>query len=380
MTDLRPPATGTPPGPTPPSPEPAALAPPPEPVAPVAPGATGSTSPLPGPLHPDPTLSQAPTATTSSRTTPDRASAAAVRVVPGASGSLPAGDGPAGGGGQGGGLAKDAVGLVEVATRHAPAEGERAWRRLRVPRGVERLAGVAVLFVVWEVAASVGWLRPEILAGPSAVLTVGWDLARDGTLADALWASLQRVAWGLGLGIPLGTALALVAGLSRVGDDVVDANLQMLRFVPILGLQPLLIVWLGVGETTKVTMIVLGVAFPIYVNTSSAIRAIDPGHLELAAVVGLGPIERIRRIVLPGARAGFLVGLRLAAAVAWLLLVFAEQINASSGIGYLMVRAQTFFQTDVIVVCLVVYAVLGLASDGIVRALERRLLRWQPGR
>ena len=209
------------------------------------------------------------------------------------------------------------------------------------------------------------------------MLTVGWDLARDGTLAEALWASLQRVGWGLGLGIPLGTALALVAGLSRVGDDVVDANMQMLRFVPILGLQPLLIVWLGVGETTKISMIVLGVAFPIYVNTSAAVRAIDPGHLELAAVLGLGRVERLRRVVLPGARAGFLVGLRMATGVAWLLLVFAEQINASSGIGYLMVRAQTFFQTDVIVVCLVVYAVLGLLSDAVVRALEARLLRWR---
>jgi sulfonate transport system permease protein len=267
--------------------------------------------------------------------------------------------------------------LVKLPTRD-PGEGER--RRVRVPRAVERLAGVAVLFALWQLAASAGWLRPDVLAGPDAVLTAGWDLVRDATLLDALWASLQRVGWGLGLGIPLGTGLALVAGLSRVGDDVIDANLQMLRFVPILGLQPLLIVWLGVGETTKVTMIVLGVAFPIYVNTSSAIRAIDPRHLELSDVVGLGRIERIRKVVLPGARAGFLVGLRLATAVAWLLLVFAEQINASKGIGYLMVRAQTFFQTDIIVVCLVVYAVLGLLSDGIVRALERRLLRWQPGR
>ena len=264
--------------------------------------------------------------------------------------------------------------LLRLPTRPA---GEAVGERRRVPRGVERLAGVALLLAVWELAGAAGWLRPDVLAAPSSVLTVGWDLARDGTLGEALWASLQRVGWGLGLGIPLGTTLALVAGLSRVGDDVVDANMQMLRFVPILGLQPLLIVWLGVGETTKISMIVLGVAFPIYVNTSAAVRAIDPGHLELAAVLGLGPVERLRRVVLPGARAGFLVGLRMATGVAWLLLVFAEQINASSGIGYLMVRAQTFFQTDVIVVCLVVYAVLGLVSDAVVRALEARLLRWR---
>jgi sulfonate transport system permease protein len=154
----------------------------------------------------------------------------------------------------------------------------------------------------------------------------------------------------------------------------------MLRFVPIIGLEPLLILWLGIGETAKISLIVLGVAFPVYVNTYSAIRSLDPGHAELARVLGLGRAERIRRVVVPGALPGFLVGLRIATAVAWLLLVFAEQLNAHSGLGYLMIRAQTFFQSDVIVVCLVLYAVLGLLSDGVVRFLERRLLRWQPGR
>ncbi len=232
----------------------------------------------------------------------------------------------------------------------------------------------------WEVAAQVGWLRPDILAGPSTVLTAGADLWRDGTLPDSLIASVKRVGWGLGIGVPLGTVLALTAGLSRLGDDLIDANVQMLRFVPIIALQPLLIVWLGVGETVKITMIVIGVAFPIYVNTSSAIKSLDPRHRELADVVGLSRAQLIRRVVLPGALPGFLVGLRLATAIAWLLLVFAETINASSGIGYMMARAQVFFQTDVIVVGLLTYAVLGLLTDGAVRAIERRLLNWQPGR
>jgi len=253
-------------------------------------------------------------------------------------------------------------------------------RRRQFPRGLERLAGVVLLFAIWELAARVGWLSPKVLAGPSTVLTAGVDMVRDGTLGTALWASVQRVFWGLGLGIPIGAALALVAGLSRTGDDMIDANVQMLRFVPIIGLQPLLILWIGIGETAKISLIVLGVAFPVYVNTYAAIRSLDPGHLQLADVVGLGRWSRIRRVILPGALPGFLVGVRMATAVAWLLLVFAEQINARSGLGYLMIRAQTFFQSDVIVVCLVVYAVLGLLSDGLVRLLERTLLRWQPGR
>jgi sulfonate transport system permease protein len=125
---------------------------------------------------------------------------------------------------------------------------------------------------------------------------------------------------------------------------------------------------------------VLGVAFPIYVNTYLAIRNLNPAYAELSRVVGLRPVEFVRRVVLPGALPGFLAGLRLATAAAWLLLVFAEQINARSGLGFLMTRAQTFFQSDVIVLCLVTYAILGLIADALVRALDRKVLRWQPGR
>jgi len=253
-------------------------------------------------------------------------------------------------------------------------------RHFGIPRSVERLIGVLVFFALWELAARAGWISPKVLAAPSTVVTTGWHLTRDGTLTSALWASLQRVGWGLLLGVPLGAALALVAGLSRVGDDLVDANVQMLRFVPIIGLEPLLILWLGIGETAKVSLIVLGVAFPVYVNTYLAIRNLDPAYQELAQVSGLSRAGFIRQIVLPGALPGFLVGLRIATAAAWLLLVFAEQINARSGLGYLMVRAQTFFQSDVIVLCLIVYAVLGLITDSLVRLLDRRALRWQPGR
>ena len=268
------------------------------------------------------------------------------------------------------------AGLIKLPLQDA----RRSRKRHRFPRGLERFAGVVLLFAGWQIASSAGWLSPTILAGPSRVVSVGWDMIKDGTLGDALWTSLQRVLWGLGFGIVIGAALALVAGLSRLGDDLVDSNVQMLRFVPIIGIQPLLILWLGLGETAKISLIVMGVAFPIYVQTVSAIRSLDPKYAELSTVVGLGRLGLIRRVVLPGVLPGFLVGLRMATAVAWLLLVFAEQLNAHSGIGYLMIRAQTFFQTDVIVVCLVVYAVLGLISDALIRLLDRRVLRWLPGR
>ena len=212
------------------------------------------------------------------------------------------------------------------------------------------------------------------------MITTGGHLIANGVLPTALWASLQRVLWGLAIGVPIGAALALASGLSRLGESLIDGNVQMLRFVPIIGLESLFVLWLGVGETAKISLIALGVMFPIYVNTFAAIRSIDPGFGELATVVGLSRRARIHRIVLPAALPGFLVGLRMAMAVAWLLLVFAEQINASSGLGYLIVQAQTFFQSNIIVVCLVCYAILGLLTDALIRSIERVALRWQPGR
>jgi sulfonate transport system permease protein len=258
--------------------------------------------------------------------------------------------------------------------------GKQDTKRSRRFSGLERFLGVVLFFAVWELAVRVGWVNSRDLPAPSKVIEIGWDLLRDGTLGPAIWASLKRVLWGLAIGIPIATLLAVAAGLTRVGDDLIDRNIQMLRFVPVVGLMPLFIIWLGIGETVKVTLIVIAVAFPVYVNTYSAIRQIDPGYMELSRVVGLGKWQRIRRVVLPGAMPGFLVGIRLATAIAWLILVFAEQINATQGLGALIIKAQTFFQTDVIIVCLLVYAVLGLITDTLVRLLEKGLLRWQPGR
>lgn len=273
----------------------------------------------------------------------------------------------------------ETVRLVDLKTADE-YDAERQRPRRSFPRSIERLAGVLLLLVLWQVAAWAGWISPRVLAGPVDVASTFWDMVTSGTLGDAVWVSFQRVLIGMLIGVPLGLCLALFAGLSRIGDDLVDSTMHTLRFVPIIGLMPLIIVWFGIGETAKISLIVIGVTFPIYVNTSNAIKSIDPRNLELAQTLGLSRWATIRRVVLPAALPSFLVGLRMATGIAWLLLVFSEQLNAKSGIGYEMIKAQTFFLTDVIVVCLLVYAVLGLLSDIGIRLVEGRLLRWQPGR
>ncbi|MEX5633231.1 ABC transporter permease [Parafrankia sp. FMc2] len=248
-------------------------------------------------------------------------------------------------------------------------------RRRPIPKWLRRLLGPALLVAIWQVGSSTGWIREDVLAGPWTVLHTGYSLAADGTLGDNLVISLRRVALGLALGV----TVALVSGLFQLGEDLVDAPVQILRAVPILGLVPLAIVWFGIGEEVKVFLVALGTAFPVYINTFAAIRGVDGRFVELAHTVRLGRLGLIRRVVLPGALPGFLVGLRFALTISWLILVVSEQINASSGIGYLMDQARTFGQTDIIVVGLAVYGVLGLLSDALVRLLERRTLVWRRG-
>lgn len=247
---------------------------------------------------------------------------------------------------------------------------------LRMP-DLGRWISPAALLVVWQIACSTGVLSPKELSSPSTVATGGWHLVSDGELPLALAASLRRVAIGASIGILVGLALGLAAGLSRWGERLLDPPLQMLRAVPFLGLVPLLILWLGIGEAPKVTLVALGSGFPIYLNAFAGIRSADGKLLEAATTLGLTRAERIRHVVLPAALPQVLVGLRYALTVAWLSLIVAEQVNADAGIGYLINNAREFLRTDIIVVGLLVYAGLGLATDAGVRLLERKALSWR---
>ncbi|WP_210571242.1 ABC transporter permease [Streptomyces sp. GESEQ-4] len=250
--------------------------------------------------------------------------------------------------------------------------------RTRVPRWLRRTTGPLLLLALWQLLSASGVLTADVLASPGRIAQVGSDLIADGSLPSAMGTSLQRVAFGLLLGTVVGTGLALVSGLFRIGEDVVDAPVQMLRTVPFVGLIPLFIIWFGIGEAPKVAIITLGVTFPLYLNVYAGIRGVDAQLIEAGESLGLSRWGLVRHVVLPGALPGAMTGLRYSLGIAWLALVFAEQVNADSGIGFLMVQARDFLRTDVIVVCLVVYAFLGLLADFVVRSLERLLLQWRP--
>ena len=246
----------------------------------------------------------------------------------------------------------------------------------RVPRAVQRLAG-PLLLALWQALALLDVFDPRTTPSPGKVLAAAWGLLASGELQAHLLASLARVAQGLALGLAAGTAAAVAAGLSRVGENTIDANMEILRAVPNFALLPVLIAWFGIGEEPKVALIAMSVLVAVYINTYSAIRNVDAGLVEAAQIFGAGRRELITAVILPGALPGFLVGLRLALTGAWLALIFAETINAPTGLGRLMSDAREYFRIDVIFVLLAVYALLGLASLAVVRLLEARLLTWR---
>jgi sulfonate transport system permease protein len=256
--------------------------------------------------------------------------------------------------------------------------GRRSHRRPhRIPRSVQRLLGPVLVIVAWQLASTVGIFDPDTIPSPGSVLAAARDLVADGKLQENLIVSLGRVLKGLALGISVGTVLAVLAGLSRVGENVIDTNMEVVRAIPAFALVPILIVWFGIGEEPKVVLIAVTVTVAIYINTYAGIRNVDAGLVEAARTFGVRNWELVRRVVLPGALPGFLVGLRLALTGAWLALIFAESVNAPSGLGRMMSDARDRFQLDVIFVLIAVYATLGLCSHTLVRFLESRLLTWR---
>lgn len=269
-------------------------------------------------------------------------------------------------------------GMTEVLSTRAPlVTPPRAARRFGPGAWLALTWAVPVLLVLaWEAAARSGALTPQVLPAPSRVLTTAADLVREGRLLKDLGVSLLRAATGFAIGGSIGFALGTLVGFSRLGEALLDRSIQMVRAIPFLALLPLVIVWFGVDEGGKIFLVALGVSFPIYINTVLGIRQVDPKLVELGRVLGLSTPKLMRRIVLPGALPSVLTGVRYALASAWLALVVAETIATSSGIGFLAMDAREFLRTDVIVLAIVIYALIGVGADAIARWLERRLLAW----
>ncbi|PDS77343.1 aliphatic sulfonate ABC transporter permease SsuC [Rhizobium sp. L43] len=252
--------------------------------------------------------------------------------------------------------------------------------RLPLP-SLEKLTPYLVpvgIVAFWQLASSVGWISSRIMPSPADVGLAFWSTTVSGQLPHDVLVSAGRAFAGLLVGGSIGFLLGIANGVSRISEQLTDTTLQMLRTIPHLAMIPLIILWFGIGEESKLFLTSLGVLFPVYLNTYHGVRNVDRDLIEMGRVYGMGNWTLFRKVIFPGALPSIFVGLRYALGIMWLTLIVSESIAASSGIGHMANEAREFMMTDVVVLALVIYAVLGKLADVIARALEKRLLSWNP--
>lgn len=251
-----------------------------------------------------------------------------------------------------------------------------AFLEQKVP-GYASIVGIAALLVLWETVCRLGWVSPLFLPAPTDILAAGWELLTSGDLLQNTGASLYRIVLGYLLGASAGILVGLVLGFSRWADAIGSPVLYSLYPIPKIALLPLIVLWLGIGELPKVTIIALGVFFPVAINTFSGVKNVDPILIKAAISFGSGHINVIRKVILPGAMPVIFAGLKLAAGTSLLLLVAAEMIAAKQGIGAMVLHYGNLMLTNKLMVGIVVLSLLGLIFNRLLQWLEKRLLPWR---
>ncbi|MCS7060677.1 MAG: ABC transporter permease [Anaerolineae bacterium] len=249
-----------------------------------------------------------------------------------------------------------------------PARGKQIALALSVP-----LVLIAAWFVTTEAAPL---FRPNQLPSPTQVLHTAAELAAGGDLTRHVSASIGRVLSGFIIGASLALLVAVAVGLSKTVERAFDPTLQAVRNVPSLAWVPFLLLWMGIGETPRITLIAIGAFFPVYVNLVSGIRNVDRKLVEVGYVFGLSRADLVRRIIVPAALPYLLTGLRVGLGQAWLFLVAAELIASVSGLGFMLIDGQNNARPDIMLVAILTLALLGKLSDSLLRAVERRALAW----
>jgi sulfonate transport system permease protein len=248
---------------------------------------------------------------------------------------------------------------------------------LRQPgRSVRALIVPCLLLAALETSARLGWVPAHLLPPPSEIAHTLIDLAGQGLLSHIV-ASSVRVLVGFLAGAALAIVIGAVVGLNPQARELLDPTFQALRAIPSLAWVPLLLIWLGIDEAPKLTLIALGAFFPVYMGVVSGFCDVDRKLLEVAAMAGLGPVATVRRVLLPASLPALLTGLRNGLSLAWMFMVAAELIAASRGLGYLLTDGRETGRTDIVLAAIVVLALLGKLSDGGMRWLEERCLSWR---
>lgn len=266
---------------------------------------------------------------------------------------------------------------MTVHQRHRSFDMQREFSQGAIGRLIPWMLPV-ILLILWQMFVKLGFLSTRVLPAPSDVILAGIRLAQTGELSRNIIISTIRAIIGFLIGGGIGFGLGLLNGIARPAEKVLDTSVQMIRNIPHLALIPLVILWFGIGEEAKIFLVALGVFFPIYLNTFHGVRTVDPQLIEMAKSYGLRGWSLFKRVIFPGALGSILVGVRYALGIMWLTLIVAETITLDSGIGYMAMNAREFLQTDVVVLSILMYAILGKLADSVTRALEKKWLKWNP--
>lgn len=234
-----------------------------------------------------------------------------------------------------------------------------------------------LILIVWQLAGDLGWISTLFLPTPTMVFTALGQLFVSGDLVYHLGVSLSRAAFGFVIGGSIGLLLGIVSGFSRYAEHVLDPSVQLLRMIPHLAIAPLIILWFGFGEVSKIVIIAKGAFFPLYINTFLGIRNVDNKLFDVARVLSFNRWKQVLLLILPASLPQIFLGLRLSLAISWLGLVVAELIGSEAGIGFLITIAKQNSLTEVIFVGVILFAVVGKLIDSFVRWLERALLQWR---
>ncbi len=256
----------------------------------------------------------------------------------------------------------------------APRAAPRAWPRLPAPIG---LILPLILAGVWEFAAAHEWLPSNLLPAPSVIVATLADLAHRGELADHVIATTVRVAVGFALGVVAATILGALCGAVPLAHRLLDPSIQGLKSVPSLAWVPLFILWFGIFETSKVILIAVGIFFPVYLALAAGIPGVDRKLVEVARVYRYSTGALVRRVLLPAVLPTYLIGLRSGLALGWMFVVAAELMGASQGLGYLLVDGQQTGKPAIIIASIILFAILGKATDVLLAIASARALRWQ---
>ena len=255
--------------------------------------------------------------------------------------------------------------------------GIKKVRKLNVKVLVRAITIPVIILIIWQLAGVFGLVSKTVLPTPLDIFLAFQELIKTGELFGHLSISVFRAAAGFFIGGGLGIILGTIVGFSTRSEQYLDPSVQMLRTVPHLAVAPLFVLWFGFGETSKVLLIADGAFFPLYVNAFLGIRGVDSKLFDVARVLEFSKRKLITKLILPSALPNLLLGARLSLGVAWVSLVVAELMGSTEGIGYMIMDARQFSNTDIVFVGIIIFAFVGKFSDSLVRLLEVKFLRWR---